>query len=116
MFMTKRAKIQRYLAQRADECSCAFDALLRDYLDGSFKEKLTTMDIRRGALYVDLREDEKCIDVQGRYQRYYVEMQIRPNEFSVSIDLVEPDEDVVYPLESKEQLYRVLSDSILALK
>ena len=41
-----------------------------------------------------------------------MDLQIYPNEFSVSFDPDEPDEDVRYPLESKEQVYRILSDTV----
>ncbi len=44
-----------------------------------------------------------------------MDLQVYPNEFSVSFDLDEPDEDVIYPLESKEQVYRVLSDTVKTL-
>ena len=44
-----------------------------------------------------------------------MDLQIYPDEFSLSFDLDEPDEDVVYPFESKEQLYTVLSDTVKTL-
>ncbi len=44
-----------------------------------------------------------------------MDLQIYPNEFSVSFNLNEPDEDIKYPLESKEQLYSVLFNTIKVL-
>jgi len=38
------------------------------------------------------------------------------NEFGISFDLDEPDDDITYALESKEQLYRVISETIATLK
>ena len=115
MFITKKKKIQKYLLQRADDNKCAFDELLSDYLDGSLKENLESVKIERVEIHIDWLDDIKCIGIQGRYKEYYMELQIYPNEFSVSFDLDEPDEDVIYPLESKEQVYNVLSDTVKTL-
>ena len=113
MFTTK--KIRKYLEQKEDDNKCAFDALLSDYLDGSLKENLESIKIKRVEIHVDWFDDIKCIGIQGRYKEYYMDLQIYPNEFSVSFDLDEPDEDVIYPLESKEQIYSVLSDIVKTL-
>lgn len=115
MFITKKKKIQKYLEQKADDNKCAFDDLLSDYLDGSLKENLEHVKIKKVEIHIDWFDDVKCIGIQGRYKDYYMDMQIYPNEFSVSFDLDEPDEDVIVPLESKEQVYSVLSDTVKAL-
>ncbi len=44
-----------------------------------------------------------------------MDLQIDPEEFSVSFDRDEPDEGKTYPLQSKEQFYHVLSETIKAL-
>ena len=113
MFTTK--KIQKYLEQKADNNKCAFDDLLSDYLDGSLKENLESVKMERVEIHIDCFDDIKCIGIQGRYKEYYIDLQIYPNEFSVSFDLDEPDENVIYPLESKEQVYSVLSDTVKTL-
>ena len=46
----------------------------------------------------------------------FADIQIYPNEFSISFDLDEPDDDISYTLESKEQLYREISETIALLK
>jgi len=115
MFITKKKKIQKYLEQKADDNKCAFDDLLSDYLDGSLKENLEHVKIKKVEIHIDWFDDVKCIGIQGRYKDYYMDMQIYPNEFSVSFDLDEPDEDVIVPLESKEQVYSVLSDTVKTL-
>ena len=48
--------------------------------------------------------------------KYFADIQIYPNEFSISFDLDEPDDDISYTLESKEQLYREISETIALLK
>lgn len=115
MFTTKKKKIQKYLEQKADNNKCAFDDLLSDYLDGSLKENLESVKMERVEIHIDWFDDIKCIGIQGRYKEYYMDLQIYPKEFSVSFDLDEPDEDVIYPLESKEQVYSVLSDTVKTL-
>ena len=115
MFITKKKKIQKYLEQKADDNKCAFDFLLSDYLDGSLKEDLTSIEIKKAEIHIDWFDDIKCIGIQGQYQEYYMDLKIYPDEFSLSFDSDEPDEDVVYPFESKEQLYTVLSDTVKTL-
>ena len=115
MFTTKKKKIQKYLEQKADDSKCTFDFLLSDYLDGSLNENLESLKIKRVEIHIDWFDDIKCIGIQGRYKDYYMDLQIYPDEFSLSFDLDEPDEDVVYPFESKEQLYTVLSDTVKTL-
>lgn len=115
MFTTKKKKIRKYLEQKADDNKCAFDDLLSDYLDGSLKENLESVKMEKVEIHIDWFEDIKCIGIQGRYKEYYMDLQIYPKEFSVSFDLEEPDEDVIYPLESKEQVYSVLSDTVKTL-
>ena len=48
--------------------------------------------------------------------KYFADIQIYPDEFSISFDLDEPDDDISYTLESKEQLYREISETIALLK
>ena len=115
MFTTKKKKIQKYLEQKADDNKCAFDDLLSDYLDGSLKENLASVKMERVKIHIDWFDDIKCIGIQGRYKEYYMDLQIYPNEFSVSFDLDEPDEGVIYPLESKEQIYGILSGTVKTL-
>ena len=115
MFTTKKKKIQKYLEEKADDNKYAFDDLLSDYLNGSLKENLELARITRVKIHIDWFDDIKCIGIQGRYKEYFMDLQIYPKEFSVSFDLDEPDEDVIYPLESKEQVYSVLSDTVKTL-
>lgn len=110
MFITKKKKIQRYLEQKTVGDKCAFDFLLSDYLEGTLKENLTTMGINKISIHIDWLDNIKCIGIQGRYNQWFLDLQIYQNEFTVSCDLDEADEDIVYPLESKEQFYSVLLD------
>lgn len=112
MFVTKKKKIKKYLEQKATDDKSAFDLLLSDYLDGTLKQKLAEMEISKITIHIDWLDDIKCIGIQGRYNQYYLDLQIYQDEFTVSYDLDEADEDAGYPLESQEQFYYVLSDII----
>ncbi len=105
MLTAKKKKIEK----------CAFDLLLSDYLDGSLKEYLASAGIKKADIHIDWFDDMKCIGIQGRYKEHYMDLQIYPDEFCVSFDPDEPDEDAVYSLESKEQLYSVLVNIIKTL-
>ena len=116
MYTTKKKKIRRYLEQKVDGDKCAFDLLLLDYLDGTIKEDLTSIGIKNTKIHIDWFDDIKCIGIQGRYKEYYMDLQLYQDEFSVSFDLDEPDEDVTYSLESKEHIYHILLDTVRILK
>ena len=115
MLMFKKKKIQVYLNNLSDS-KTTFDLLLCDYLDGSIKKDLETIGFEKISIHIDWLDDYKCIGIQCKYQKYYVDIQIHNDEFSVSYDIDEPDEDISYPLESKEQMYRALSDVIQAIR
>ena len=116
MFFTKKKKIQKYLEQKAESDKNAFDFFLCNYLDGTLKTDLELLGITKNEIHVDWLDDIKCIGIQGRYNKYFVDIQIYPDEFSISFDLDEPDDEITYILESKEQVYRVLSETIDTLK
>ena len=111
MFTTKKKKIKKYLERKNDD-KCAFDFLLSDYLDGTLKQKLTETGIDKIAIHIDWLDDVKCIGIQGRYNQYYVDLQIYQDDFTISCDLDEADEDREYTLESKEQFYSVFLDIV----
>ena len=115
MPMFKKKKIQVYLNSLGDSKS-TFDLLLCDYLDGSIKKDLASVGFEKISIHIDWLDDYKCIGIQCKYQRYYIDIQIHNDEISVSYDLDEPDKDIIYPLESKEQMYKVLSDVIQVMK
>ena len=116
MFMTKKKKIRSYLDGKNESKYTAFDYLLRDYLSGAFKERLESLGILKNEIHIDWFDDIKCIGVQGRYQKYYVDLQIYPEEFGVAFDPDEPDIEEMHPLESEDQLFGFLSDRIETLQ
>ncbi len=116
MCIFKKKKIANYLQTLQSEDAEPFDMLLAEYLDGSFKRRLQSLEIAKIEIYVDWHEDYKCIGVQGKYRNYYLDVQIYPDIFMVAFDLDEADEDTEYPLTSAEQFFRVLSVTIAHLQ
>lgn len=115
MLMFKKKKMQVYLNNVGDP-KTAFDLLLCDYLNGSIKNDFESIGFEKISIHIDWLDNYKCIGIQCQYQRYYADIQIHHDEFSVSYDLDEPDEDIIYPLESKEQMYKALSNVIQMMR
>ena len=114
MCLSKKTKIRKYLEQKAQDVG-AFDLLLTDYLDGSMLQKLKSLGMTRIDVFVDFHKHLKCIGIQGRYGAYFADVQIYPGEFGLAFDLDEADEDVLYPLQSREQVYLALTDALRVL-
>ena len=111
MFNTKKKKIQKYLSNKQN-ISTAFDLLLTDYLSGALKTNLMSLGIIKYEIHIDWLKNIKCINIQGKYNNYYINIQIDINEFSIAHDLDEADDDYIYPLESKEFFYNKLTELI----
>lgn len=111
---TKKKKIKCYL-ERIGSSLSAFDALLSDYISGELKERFLQLGVKKIEIYVDWLADYRCIGVQGKYQKYYVELQIEEKEFSIAFDAIEPDDPKTYLLETKEQVYSVFEDTLKSL-
>ena len=100
MFFTKKKKIQKYLEQKAESDKNAFDFLLCNYLNGTLKTDLELLGITKNEIHIDWLDDIKCIGIQGRYNKYFADIQIYPNEFSISFDLDEPESHILSKVKS----------------
>ena len=116
MLIFKKKKIVTYLQNIPPEECVTYNILLADYLDGTLKNSLYTLGISKANIHIDWLEHHKCIGIQGKYENYYMDLHIYPDEFMVAFDLDEADEDIVYPLTSKAQFFQVLYDTIAHLK
>ena len=76
------------------------------------KRRLEDLGIKKTEIYIDWQKHVECIGIQGRYQKYYMDLHIYPNEFCLSFDLDESDEDETYPMGSKEYFYQMLEKTI----
>jgi hypothetical protein len=113
--MTKKKKIRLYLEQKSEKEYSAFDCLMAVYLDGFLKEALVSAGMQRIEIHVDWIDDMKCIGIQGQYEKYLADIHIYPDEFSMSFDMDEPDDDTIYPLESRQQFYDILFATMRSL-
>ena len=55
------------------------------------------------------------MSVQARKGKYFVELQVHPNEFTVAYDVDEADNDTEYRLISLEYFYNTVEQIIVAL-
>ncbi len=115
MFVTKKKKIRLYLEQKSEKEYSAFDCLIAEYLDGTLKEALVSAGMQRIEIHVDWLDDMKCIGIQGQYEEYLADIHIYPDEFSMAFDMDEPDDDTIYPLESRQQFYDILFATMRSL-
>ena len=115
MFKAKKKKIKNYLAGKKTEEWTAFDQILSDYISGELNKKLEALGMRKIEMHIDWLPEYKCIGVQGLGGAYRWNIQIEPTEFLIAFDEDEPDDDNFYSLESKEQFYHVLLDTVKTL-
>ena len=114
MCFLKKKKIQTYLNGLGDSKS-AFDLLLCDYLDGTLKDNFKASGLTSIEIIVDCHANDFVIGAQAKYKCHYIDMQIYQGEFSLSHDIDEPDEDIFYPLESREEFYQALENLIKSI-
>lgn len=110
--MTKKGKIRKYLQSVDRDKWSAFDVLLDQYLTGELNSRLGEIGLGKTEIHVDYLEDYKCIGIQGKYGRYYIDIQIEENEFFLGCDPEEPDEHARYPLEDAGLFYQVVSEKL----
>ena len=95
LLQSKKKKIEQYLKDRNGDLS-GFDELLSDYLNGSLKAFFTELGMTKIQIYITWLKEYKCIDLQGRYNGNYVDIQID-----------EPDIYDSYKLVSKNNVYSI---------
>ena len=106
----KKKKIAAYLKEK--KMLSVFDECLADYLSGNLKKHLNEHGMEKISLHVDWLKDYRCIDVQGKYGRFSIEMQIEENEFSIAADADEPEHYCCYPLKTKSFLFEKLEECL----
>ena len=117
MFQTKKNRIKSYLETKHNENTLtSFDTILSEYLSRQLRLRLETMMMNKIKVHIDWLSDYKCIDVQSKFKNYYFEIQIEEDEFSISYDTVEADEPIFYSLESSDQFYNTVKETLELLK
>ena len=109
MFLTKRGKIAAYLKTASPS---PFAELLEQWHAGQMRDCLESLGLRKLEFHIDWLPDYKCIDIQGRRDRIYVNIQIEPASFTIAMDEDEPDDPTEYPLVSAEGFYDTLRDTL----
>ena len=109
MFLTKRGKIAAYLKTASPS---PFHDLLVQWHTGQMRERLETLGLTKLEFHIDWLPDYKCIDIQGRRDRMYVDIQIELVSFSIAMDADEPDDPTEYALASAEGFYDTLREAL----
>ena len=109
MFLTKRGKIAAYLKTASPS---PFTELLAQWHAGQMRNRLESLRLAKLEFHIDWLPDYKCIDIQGRRDRMYVDIQIEPASFTIAMDEDEPDEPTEYALVSAEGFYETLRDTL----
>ena len=109
MFLTKRGKIAAYLKTASPS---PFTELLEQWHAGHMRERLESLGLTKLEFHIDWHPDYKCIDIQGRRDRLYVDIQIEPASFTIAMDEDEPDDPREYALVSAEGFYDTLREAL----
>ena len=109
MFLTKRGKIAAYLKTASPS---PFAELLAQWHTGQMRDHLESLGLSKLEFHIDWLPDYKCIDIQGRRDRMYVDIQIEPASFTIAMDEDEPDDPTEYALVSAEGFYDTLRDTL----
>ena len=112
----KRKKLIEYLTKKEDKALTAFDMILSDYVAGSLKENLQDLGMKKINIYIDWLSNYKCINIQGKVDDYFFDIQIEPKTFSVAYDKNEPDDTIEFVLLDIKSFYNVLANTILNIK
>ena len=110
--MFEKSKIRSHL-RKVGRNKSPFDILLSDYLNGKLKREFQSEKIRVKSIRIDW-SDEKCISVRGKYYAFSIDVDIYPNEFTISCDSC-GYESTTYPLDSSERVYSNLLSVIKIL-
>ncbi len=105
MFFTKRKKIDSWLKAAA---TSPFSELLSQQRSGQMQVQLEALGLTKQEYHIDWLEDYKCISLQARFGKRYVDIQIEPDAFTIAVDEDEPDESAEFPLASAEGFYQTV--------
>lgn len=113
MFQSQTKKIRKYIEDRiTGGVLTPFDELLRDFLSGDLKSTMLKYNVQKISIHIDWLSNYKCIGIQGTHHSNYLDLQIMPGEFSIGYDPDEPDDHCYRPLESREQFYSVVQQTL----
>ena len=112
VFQTRKKKIQAYLKGKSLQQQTPFDELLCDYLTGKMKAILSDIGVKKVGIHIDWLPDYKCIGIQAVYHQKYLDLQIEPTGFSIGYDPVEPDEHQHHLLQTRENVYAVIKQTL----
>ncbi len=115
MFLSRKKRVQNYLDSIEKKQWSPFDFLLDHYLSGRLLSTLSEYGVTKLSCHIDFLDDYMCINILGKHQSYYIDLQIEQKEFSIGCDPLEPDDHKCFPLESPEFFYSAVKNEIQSL-
>lgn len=105
-------EIRQYLQGIPDKNRSAFDHLLAEYLSGRMRKRFVAIGLSRVAIFIDWHDFHCGIDIEARFGKYYINLQIEPASFSLAFYEYGPDEYEDFPLLSPDQPYGAVKSLI----
>lgn len=97
----KRAQVKKYLSGKQSRET--FELLLEEWAEGKLIAHLSRLGLSSAEIHIDLLPDYKCLGIQTRHDKNYVDIQIFEKSFAISADKDEADEGTEYELVSIER-------------
>ena len=103
-------EIRQYLQGIPAKNRSAFDHLLSEYLSGRMRERLEASGLNRIVICIARPDFRLGIDIEGRFGKHYINLQIEPDSFSLAFYEFGPDEYEDCPLSSPDQPYDTIKN------
>ena len=98
-------EIQLHMSGLPSENRSVFEHLLDEYLSGRMRERLKALGLNRIVISAGWQDFYRGIDIEGIFGKYYINLQIETDFFSLAFYEYGPEEYEDYPLTSPDQPY-----------
>lgn len=117
MLLGKKQKIHKYLMDnQASHSVTPFDTILEDHLSGVLKDRLQKLNMRKIEVHIDWLADYKCINIQGKIDDYYFDIQVEPVTYSIAYAKDEPEDGEEFSLEDATVFYEAIENTVRKIK
>jgi len=113
----KKKKISMYLTEKnVSPSTIPFDMLLSEYLSGTLKEKLQKLTMTQVDIHIDWLADYKCINIQGKIDDYYFDIQVEPVTYSIAYAKDEPEDGEEFNLQNVAVFYETIENTVRKIR
>ena len=111
-----KKKISEYLTGKQNAQSTAFDVILADYLSGALKRKLQDLSMQKIEIHIDWLPEYQCINIAGKANGFFFDIQVEPSTFSLAYDKDEPDDAADFLLKDAMSFYQTIESAIAKIR